>query len=136
MDIAGDISSQSKLKAKKMQEATKRQANAVVGDVMQQVALKRRVAATPEQQAMQDAAAAAANQINYNNIRKNILDRIAQHRLKVQQTSQAYAVKAAQKAEAIQVRHTRFLTEEKKRFEQRKAKNNAVIRESIKSGIY
>lgn len=136
MDLAGDLSSQSKLKAKKMQEATKHQANEVVNDVMQQVALKRRVDPTSEQVVAQNAAAVAANQLNYNNIRKSILNKIAEHKMKVQQDTQVAAAKVAQKVEVTQLRHAKYLSEEKQRFEQRKAKNNAVIADSIKSGIY
>jgi len=136
MDLAGDISSQSKLKIKKIQEATKHQANAVVNDVMQQVSLKRRVDLSDAQVAAQNEAAVVANQINYNNIRKSILDKIAQHRMQNMQAAQVVAAKVAQKIEVKQLRHEKFLSEEKKRFDLRKAKNNAAIADEIKAGIF
>lgn len=136
MDISSDLASQARLKAKKMQEATKKNANAVVNDVMKQVALKRSVESTPEQVEAQNAAAAAANQINYNNVRRTMIAKIEEHKQKVQLEAQQMAAAAAQKEEVRQVRHEKFLTEEKKRFEQRRAKKNVAISESIKSGIY
>lgn len=136
MDLAGDLSTQGKLKVKKLQDESRHQANVVVNDVLQQVSLKRRVDPTEAEIAAKNEAQAIVNQINYNNIRKGILDRIAQHRMKVQEASQAFAAKVAQKVEMRQMRHDKFLAEEKKRFEVRKAKNNAAISESVKSGIY
>lgn len=135
MDIASDVASQTKLKIKKMQEAAKKHTNLVVNDVMRQVALKKVLTPTADQVAAREAAAAVAAQINYNNIRKTIIDKINEHKEKVQQSMNKQAAAAAQRQEVKMARHEKFLAEERQRFEKRRERHNAIISESIKNGL-